>query len=257
MIGLVLVLLLGTGPDRDRDRAEAEVHARKAEALVAHGQYDAAERELHSAYALDSSPYHLFGLGMVAKLRGDCDRALGFFDRVLEALPTSDLDDAARQGTETAALEQIAACGGRPPDEPTPAPPTSPPLEPRIGATPAPAPSPTPPPRVARPWHRDPTAGVLMGLGSTAVATGLGLVIGGAVVDRNAQDAGTATGFLEAGERARRLAVAGVVVSAIGTSLVIGAITRWIVVKRRGDAVTRTARLARRMRAASSRCCSR
>ena len=143
--------------------------------------------------------------------------------------------------------EETRGCGSR--DLPAP--------QPRVDATPAPAPSPTPARRVARPWHRDPAAGVLMGLGSAAVATGIGLVVGGAVVDRNAQDAATATGFLDAGERAQRLAVAGVVVSAIGTSLVIGAITRWIVVKRRGDAVTRTARLARTMRAASSRCCSR
>jgi tetratricopeptide (TPR) repeat protein len=255
VIGLVLVALLCTGPDRDRDRAEAETHARKAEALVAQGDYDDAERELHSAYALDSSPYHLFGLGMVAKLRGDCDRAIGYFERVLEGLPTSELTSDAKRSTEASAIEQIRACGGEPPTDPDPEPVPSPSVSPDASAVEPSAPTPAPrvpSPRVDRPWHRDPTGAVLLGLGSAAVAAGTGLIVGGAVIDARADDAPRATRYVAAAARARALGVAGVVVTAVGASLVIGAITRFVVVKR----TTRKGRAARAM-AARSRCCSR
>jgi tetratricopeptide (TPR) repeat protein len=234
---------------RDRDRAEAEMHARKAEALVAQGRYDEAERELHSAYTLDSSPYHLFGLGMVSKLRGNCDRAIGFFERTLEALPDSELDDEARTSTSASAQRQIRACGGEPPEDDAEIVP--PPVVPPAAVVQMPPPEID---RAARPWHRDPAGATLLAIGLAGIATGAGLVAGGVVIDRRASDADSASEFVAAQGRAQRLATGGIVATAVGAALVIGAVARYVVVRRRAiRATTRTVTASRSPPAASTR----
>ncbi len=224
-------------PARDDDRLEAEKHARTAENLVARGDYDAAERELHAAYTLDSSPYHLFGLGTLAKLRGNCDRAIGFFERTIQSLPTSELDPEARASTKASAEQQIRACGGEPPEDEIIPPPR---LPERVREVDAPA---IDRPARPRPWHRDPAAAVLLAFGSASVALGGGLIAGGVILDRRSTRADSASGFVAARDRAESLVIGGAIATGVGTSLVIGAIARYAVMKRRS--VTRKAQASR------------
>lgn len=83
------------------------------------------------------------------------------------------------------------------------------------------------PARKARPWHRDPTAAVLVSVGATAVAVGIGLVAGSVRMQRNATTLGDEGEFADRKHDAMRMHVAGWSVLAAGGALVIGSVARW------------------------------
>jgi hypothetical protein len=103
-----------------------------------------------------------------------------------------------------------------------------------------PAPSSVPPPSAAppeaeelmprpktRPWQRDPAAGVMAGIGSVAIALGIGLVVGAVVLQRGAPDLANEEEFASRVATARRVNVAGWSTLAVGCTLMVSSALRW------------------------------
>lgn len=192
---------------------DAKSHIARAKALHAEGKPAAALLELKTAYALDPQPSLLYAMGQIHVQLGECDTAITYYERFLDAKPAADLADLARQAIE--------ACQTSPPpatatvtEEPAPAPPVVDPP----AAIPAPI---APAPRTAtRPWYRDRLGLALVGGGLVTGIAGL-VVWTSARSDRDDADrAGTYDEFVSLVDRARGKQTAALVLGAAGVALV-------------------------------------
>lgn len=235
---LLLWSMLGAPPAASSSEL-ASAHAARAAELWDEGDLRGASRELEAAYALDPLPKYLYGLGTIAKQDDDCPRAIGYFERYLDSLPQTSLaDEGKRDEIATQVAAEIVDCGGSP-RAPTPPPPVVvPPPAARAPIDDTP-PEPTPVPRVH--WSRDPAGATCLAIGTAAISAGVGLLVAGAVIDRNVPQQDSARDFVAARTRAHRLGIAGAVVLPIGGAWAIAAIVRYAIVARRGGATRRSA----------------
>jgi tetratricopeptide (TPR) repeat protein len=243
MLALALATAILAGPSAQP--GSAEEHARRADAMLEAGRLEDAEYELLLAYADDPNLYYLYGLGVLARLQGDCATAIERFERVRELLPTSGLEPPARDQTAADAEVEIVRCRGEalgptPPPEPPVAEASAP-----VEAEPRPSAPLATDPRssVERPWYRDPLGGALLGTGSIATAVGIGLLVGAAVTDANAERAAAASIFVEETRRARMLGTAGIAALGAGGVVLAAAILRYALLRRRDGRVLAFGRL--------------
>ncbi len=204
------------------DPALAEQHEARAMALweMHERQLELTEKELLQAYSRNPLPKYLFALGTVARDRRQCGRAVRYFQRFLDALPTVQFDDESRRAqVEADAKQAIASCGGR--------------SMPAVAKPTVPDSPPSPSPRPAPAWHRDAAGAALLAVGAAGVAAGAGLLIAGSVADRRLPDAPSISDFAEDRRRARALGVAGVATTAVGGAFVVAAVIRYAVVRAR------------------------
>jgi tetratricopeptide (TPR) repeat protein len=228
MIGLavldaiVMATLLGIAPSTPSaseavaEQPDADALREQARRRFDEGRFGEAAELLQELYAIDPRPEYLYSRGQALRLAGDCAGAIGALDAFLATgPPAADVEDA-EQWIERCREHLGAQEQSEPPPPTLEAPPedTPPPVAPR------------------RPWHRDPAAGVLLGVGLAGVAAGTGLVGGAFATAEPSRQEGQADHF-DRQRRVDRLAIAGWSVLGVGSALVVGAIVRWVVVRRR------------------------
>lgn len=179
------------------------------------GRFEEAARLLGELYAREPLPKHLYARGQAQRLAGDCEAAIESLQAfVATGPPAADVTDAEHW------IEVCRAQLGVGDDAPEPPPPVPPEA---VDAEPPP-----------RPWHRDPLAASLLGVGLGVAAVGGGFV-GSAFVLADGSPREAQSAYVERGERAQRRAAVGWSLVGVGTSLVIGAVVRWVILRRRGE----------------------
>ncbi|MEM9458418.1 MAG: hypothetical protein AAGF11_29845 [Myxococcota bacterium] len=231
-IALVVALTLGlplrsTAARQGPVPAESEV-ARlldEADRAFEQGRLLDAWDAIDEAEALAPEPFYEYMRGLIRQAQGRCDRAVEHWARYLDSNPAQ--SDAA----DVRVL--IDECGGLP--EPTPAPaPTPTPAPPR--PTPEPTPAPTPPKSPATtPWHRDVTAGVLLGVGIASLVTSGGLLLGAGQQQRRAPRGESLMVHDTRIRRARGLSYGAIAAGTVGIALVVGAIVRYARIRRQTE----------------------
>jgi tetratricopeptide (TPR) repeat protein len=78
-----------------------------------------------------------------------------------------------------------------------------------------------------RPWQRDPAAGALAGVGSVAIALGVGLVVGAHMIQRDAPTASDENAFADRVATARNMNLGGWATLAVGCTLLVSSAVRW------------------------------
>ncbi len=192
------------------------------------------------AYALTGDPRHLYAQALAERRLGRCREALILYARVLASVeddPTyAALVDGTRQGIklcEASLEESESAKEAVVKPEPEPEPTQEPGTPAQAGSSNEASDG-----RVAdgpRPWFRDPLGGVLLGVG-LAVGGGAGGTLW-ALSNRElsaAERAMDETVYADTRAQARGLRTGAVASLTVGGSLVIGAVVRYVLVRRAG-----------------------
>jgi tetratricopeptide (TPR) repeat protein len=213
--------------------------AAQAEALWKDGHYEEASTLLGRAYELDPKPEYLYARASVEIDAKRCHKVVEYFEAYLATKPPEQDAQAARgkmkpcqvelEAKELAAktAEAEAAEGERRRAE-----------EARLAeiaqreAAIAEAEKRQKEEEKRRrgtlkPPRKDVLAGILVGIGSGAAASGVGLVVAGVVTHGNAGDAPTAEMFVEREDKGRLLTGVGIGVLAGGVALVVGGVVRY------------------------------
>lgn len=212
---------------------EARAHFERAQGHFESEDYEAAIPELKAAYALEPNPMLLYAWAQAERLAGSCARAVGLYRRYLETEPATEQ----RQLAEANLLDCEAELP--PPPEPEP--------EPEIDPLPPDDTVDDPPStdEPTRPWHRDPTGGVLFGVGLAGAAAGGTLMGVARSQGAQAPDADVEDDYLATRARAERMNIAGIVTLGVGSALLLGGVIRYAVVaskaRRRSDTAFRWA----------------
>jgi tetratricopeptide (TPR) repeat protein len=186
--------------------ADAKAHVAKATQAHKEGRFDDARVELEAAYALTPQPELLYALGQVHAKLGRCGDAAAYFRRFA----------AAKSDPQVARVidDAIAAC------KPAAPPPAAPP----VPASPA---SPAAAPPDAAAWYRDKLGDGLVLAGATALIVGL-VEYHGAVSDLDAaEQATTATRYLQLVGEGRDQRTTAVVFTGLGGLLIAGGIVHY------------------------------
>ncbi len=179
--------------------------------------YEQASRQFAAAYALEPAPLLLYSLGQLARLQGDCESAVGYFERFLET-------DPAPQAAEDTRVN-LERCESELPPEPPPPEPPPPVIRPPEPSEPAPVPE--------EPKGPD-ALGISLTIGG-AVITGVGMGVFGAsfLRQRSAEQANTVSDFDTGIARAQSMHTAGLAVAAVGAAVLIGGVVRLVLVRQR------------------------
>jgi tetratricopeptide (TPR) repeat protein len=197
---------------------EARAHFEKAQQHFDAENYAAAVPELKAAYAIEPNPMLLYAWAQAERMGGDCARALVLYRRFLATDPPQRSADVARANV----LDCEAQVGPQPPP---------PPPDPGDGAgddrgsgdTDGRTGSTRP---ADRPWHRDPAAGTLLGLGAAAtVAGGIAIGVGRGQLARSTE-APTEGDYFREVDRARQTNLVGWVVLSVGGALLVAGAVR-------------------------------
>lgn len=222
------------GPPQAPDVAEL---LRQADAAFEEGRLLDALDAIDAAEAQQPEPFYDYMRGLIRQAQGRCDLAVEHWAQYLDSEPAE--SDAA----DVQVL--IEQCGGLP-EPPATAPPEAddpveapaavagpPPTEPRDG----------PPPR---PWHRDPAGATLLGVGTVSLASAGGLWLAAGLQQGRGPDSETLMLHDDRIRSAKTLRYAAIATGVVGTALVVGAIVRFVKVRRNGR--TRPATALRALR---------
>ena len=217
----VLALVLASGlapsdaPPSHTASSPAQSDADRAAVLFEAGDFEGAAQAFEAAFRTTGDTMFLYAAGISWQSAGDCAAAVEVLERFRGTGPDPRDDEAA--------AEVIAACRARTPEPPSPREavppePTTAPPEPR-------------PPRLDG-WSK----GLLAGGGSVAV---LGAALYGASFAVLRPRRRMESEFERDASRSRSLAIAGVSAMAVGTAVLVGGVTRLLVLRRRAR-VSRT-----------------
>jgi tetratricopeptide (TPR) repeat protein len=174
------------------------------------GDYARALELIDRAYASDPRPAYLYSKGEILTAAGDCKGAIEAFEAFLATEPP-EVDAAATRA-------KIEGC-----EESPPPPEVTPPTEPK-------PPVDRPPPR---PVARDPTFIALLTVGAGLAITGASLLVAARVTADRTGNASTEGAWESDVTRVRGLSISGAVIVGVGSSLVLGAVARAIVLRSR------------------------
>jgi tetratricopeptide (TPR) repeat protein len=214
VIAFLLALALAA-PNEAAVRAEQHFEAK---------EYEQAIEALREAYATEPDPAFVFAEGSALQELGRYDEAIEVYERFLALAPPKE--------QAQKAFDRIQICRAAL-DESEPAPEPAPP--PRV-VEPEPEPRPSQPidrDEPTLPWHRDVAGGVLLGVGLATAATGGALLGVGAGRRSDALDASTESGFRSDLRGTTALQGTGVALLVTGGALLVGAIVRYTIVRRR------------------------
>lgn len=193
--------------------------AQQAGALFEAGRFVEAAEAFERAYVTTGDAAFLFGRAAALRRAGNCNGAIDVLEQFIATTPpAADVEEAQR------VIDTCRSVLGEPE-------PTVDPIGPEPSATPQPSgdasdrPAPT--------WRRDVPGGVLVGVGSVASVAGAGLLIGAVSLARDRQE--TEADYERRVIRLRNTRTAGIALAAVGGSLIVGGIVRYIVVARRGE----------------------
>lgn len=223
LVSIVMALALAAPPAASQPENPLDLQSDEAlshftvgmEAWLAK-DYTTAQRELETAYELEPRPPLLYSLGQLARLQGDCDLARERFEAYLETEPSPEAAEDTRVNIERCE-----------PAQPVPPPvveaPTEPPPDELVDRPP-------PPPRKQGPD----VLGLSLTIGGSVIAvTGAGLLGAAFAERRRADDAFGVDEFEQRVDRAQAEYWAGVALTSVGAALLVGGITRLLLVRRR------------------------
>jgi tetratricopeptide (TPR) repeat protein len=226
VISILLAVVL-SAPNEPAERAERHFAAQ---------EYEQAIDALREAYANEPDPKYVFAEGSALQELGRYHEAIEAYERFLALAPPKDQAQKAFDRIQVcrAAIDEREPAA----TEPVPKPESAFATEPVSrqpdhddGAAPT------------RPWHRDVTGGVLLGVGLAAAATGGALVGVGAGRRRAAMDAETEDAFRIDLRGTTALQGVGVGLLVTGGALLVGAIVRYAIVRRRNATSSRSAQV--------------
>jgi tetratricopeptide (TPR) repeat protein len=202
-------------PEAAEDAARADAEGRRH---FEAGNFAEAAALYARAHAQDPRPIYLYHWAQAERRAGNCPVAAQLYRRYLEY-------DVGPEN-EAAAKKNLARCGyaDEPVDTVEPAVPVD---EAKVGTPSGPA------PRDRNAWLRDPWGITLVGLGGGGLLAAA--ILGGgssAQLDR-AGEATVEDDYARHADRAGTLRVAAIATGAIGAALLVGGITRWLLVRRR------------------------
>lgn len=215
MIAILLALALAA-PNEAAVRAEKHFEAK---------EYEQAIEALRDAYATEPDPAFVFAEGSALQELGRYDEAIEVYERFLALAPPK---EQAQKAFDRIQICRAALDESEPESEPDPPP------------RPEPDPLPSQPQPIdrdepTRPWHRDLAGGVLLGVGLATAATG-GALLGVGAGRRNAAlDADTESDFRSGLRGTNAMQGTGVALLVTGGALVVGAIVRYAIVRRRSS----------------------
>lgn len=140
-----------------KQKKQAQKHIEAATEAHGQGKYDLALTELQAAYALDAQPDLLYAIGQVHVKLGQCEEAIGSYEKFLATNPPEE--------PTAAANEAIASCKQQLAEAQQP-PPPAPEVQPQ---PPPPAPPSAP---EGRPFYTDVLGTALVGAGVVSLAVG-------------------------------------------------------------------------------------
>jgi tetratricopeptide (TPR) repeat protein len=227
-----LLMILAAQPSRDEPRDPAQVML-EAEALWQAGDDAGVLETFERAHAADPRPEYLFGQGRALAALGRCAEAIAKFEAFLDTEPAEEPAAAART--------EISRCGGDPdaaPREPDQTPTAT-----------SPTPEPESPPATMKPAITSPPIDTrtrsldrwALGLGvSGGLATIAGAVTLGVGIARVKRPQGSTSedDYVDRIRGGKALFVTGTVIASIGTSLVIAALVKAVVTRRRTASAT-------------------
>ena len=224
---IILALMLAIGPAREHpaglQNADARARYDTGMKAAAAKDYAKAERELEAAYAIEPSPALLYALGQLARLGGDCTKAVQRFEAYLETKPPAPAVEDTQQ-----LIDRCKPLVDAPPPEPTP--------------SSVPPPEPTPervePPPPSLPPGPDVLGITLTTVGATLAVVGFGVFGGAFAQQARAENEPDVAAFEEGVRRARGMYWTGVGLASVGAAIAIGGVVRLLVVRHRRRVAT-------------------
>ena len=242
LIAVALLLCASARVHADaRMKPEARLHYDRGLKLYERHQYDDAITELRAGLAIDPQPDLLYALGQAERRRGNCVRAIEYYQACLGLVKEPAAAAALRVQIERCKVEAsepkeepaqlpAPAVETPPPVAPSPAPVVTPPAPPPAAPPPVAAPpAPAPAARRAR-WSHDAVGWSLVGVGLAAGGAG-GAMMGVAHAQLDA--AGDSYQRYADARDAPTLWTAGVVTVSVGGALVVAGVVRLAVVAAR------------------------
>jgi|SRR5215831_8475718 len=223
------------------DSERARHHLDRGTAYYDLQKYDQAIAEWEKGFELDQQPLFLWALGQAQRMKGDCEKAILYYEAYLRRAPGERRVRAAQERIEQckAKLERKGKRAGKPTPstEPEPAPTPAPaPARPPQAVAPAPEPVPLAPAPALVPtlepgatgaserhFYQDWVGDTLVGVGALAFIIGGVLVVDGA----SAPDWRTSYDHFAQAKDGETEWTAGVVLMAAGGALVAGGVVRY------------------------------
>jgi tetratricopeptide (TPR) repeat protein len=239
---LVITLLL-VGPAQELlSDPDAQRLFEEAQVAFEEGEFEIAAKKIERAYLIEPEDALLYPWAQAERSLGRCEIAIDLYRQFLATGPSEQFAAATQQNIdrceeELAQAEDVAAESSDEVDDADPEPlPAASPTEPSVADEPARSDHPV------RPWYTDVTGGVLSGVGLAGIAIGGGL-LGAAAADANsAGDQVTHSAYEARRDRATARRNGGLAAVSIGSALLLGGVTRYILVGRK-QKTTRSAAL--------------
>jgi hypothetical protein len=230
-------VLAGPSPDDGPKSKPARKLILEGQQAAEGGDYATAVEKYQASFELEANAVTLWGWAQATRQATGCRDAVPLFQRFSRMVEEGsaaydyareaivDCADEMVEEDETATTEAPTESETEEVSEPPP-----PEVEPSTDDP--------PPDRKARPWHRDPLGGVLVGVGAATAAAGAGVLIAAQL--QSGQGAPTYGMFAEKSDRIDTMRIAGGVVLGVGAALLIGGVVRWAILgakQKRGTAL--------------------
>lgn len=201
--------------------------------------YAAAARIFEEGYTIEADPTFLYTWAQAERLAGQCAEAVQLYTQFIDTSPPEIQVQAAQDGKARCADQLAQQQDERDTDEDdeddldaladTVAPSSVSVSQSSPSETLRSAPTDEAEPPI--PWQRDVAGGVLVGLGAAGLGTGIGLLIGGAVLKERGPATYAETQTHE--QRVRSLSISGGVVMGVGATLLLVGVIRYGILARR------------------------
>ena len=235
---------------------EAQAKFEEAQAAFQSSDYRAAADAIKAAYEIEPLPALLYPWAQAEREAGNCQEAVGLYQRAIDAGVSDDIAEAAQVNIdrcneilEEQELVVVDEEGGEEETDDTAEDDTEDDLFGEEEEEPEPEPEPEPLPEKpqqtdtdeqpkAKKWYADPTGGVLTGLGLAGVGAGVGLLLVANSRAKTAADEDLNSDYLDMRDSATKLRNGGAAALAIGSTLLLGGIIRYAVVAKKNKAAT-------------------
>lgn len=199
--------------------------------------YASAAAAFREGYRIDAHPDFLYTLGQAERLGGNCRAAIEAYRTFLESKPPP--AEAQRTEANIRRCQEVTAKEPAPAAPPPPTPPATaqgapPPASPSAPPTMRPPPVAGPrrelperPSAAQSPWYLDGVGDAFAGTGIVGIGIGGTLLVLANTTASDANQARTLDAYVDDGDRAHDLRIAGVVCAAAGGALLIAGLVRY------------------------------
>jgi tetratricopeptide (TPR) repeat protein len=230
----VLSLALAVAPARVVSDAEAKRLVDEAKQAFSVGDYAEAADKIEAAYLIEPVPTLLYPWAQAERSRGNCRTAVDLYQKFIDSDPGEAISAQARENIDRC-QEQLAQEPEEEEEDDDDDIVDAVLADPNPLAAVEPEPDTTTPTDDVRPWHEDPTGGVLLGVGLAGVAVGLGLYGGASSIAKSVADEESHQAYADRRQRATGLRTGAVVAVSIGGALIVGAVIRYATQSRKAS----------------------